>query len=71
MPDTSHECPAPGCYTAVPRTKLACPKHWARVHPDTKREVNAAYRAGNLTRHAAAMADAIADMTPRPKGATR
>lgn len=65
MTDTTHECPGPGCERRVPRHQLACPKCYSRVHGDTKRELYEAYRSGNLARHAAAMADAIEDMTPK------
>lgn len=60
--DTSHECPRDGCPRRVPRHQLACKAHWFAVSPATRREVNAAYRSGNLGRHVAAMQTAIAEM---------
>jgi hypothetical protein len=46
----------------VPRSKLACPNHWALVSEPTKREVYAAYRSGDLLRHIRAMGTAKHEM---------
>jgi hypothetical protein len=46
----------------VPRSKLACPNHWALVSEPTKREVYAAYRSGDFGRHYEAMETATHEM---------
>lgn len=62
--ETTHECPAPACERRVARSMLACKRHWGQVSAPTQREVYAAYRSGEPTRHHEAMQAAIAEMKP-------
>ena len=61
QPTLPVECGAPGCYRRATATGVACSTHWARVHPDTKAKLKRSMRTGIGT--AAAMADAVEDMT--------
>lgn len=69
--DSTHQCPERQCTRRVPRQQLACPRHWARVDPHTKKRVYAAYRAGDLEAHTEAMRDAIDEMNTKPAQPTR
>lgn len=59
------ECAAADCYRQVARGQIACTAHARRIHPDTRRRLAAALRAGDLEAHAAAVRDAVEDMTGR------
>jgi hypothetical protein len=54
----AHTCPADGCDRQVPYRQLACPKHWALVSTDTKKQVYRTYRAGNTIAHLRAITQA-------------
>lgn len=59
-----HECPGPDCTRRVPRTQLACRRHWLQVDSPIRTAVYGAYRAGTADDHVAAMRKAIAQMRP-------
>lgn len=71
MTELTHECLGPDCYRSIPLHMLACSAHARLIHDETKRALTRALRSGNVAAHAQAMADAIEDMTPRPRGARR
>ena len=55
-----HTCPAPPCTAQVPKTRLACPKHWFALPTHLQRAVLAGHRAGPLSdEHTDAMVAAI------------
>jgi hypothetical protein len=60
----SHQCPGPDCEAEVPRTQLACPRHWAQVHKATQRKVYATYDSRDRLAHLRAMDEAIGQMRP-------
>jgi hypothetical protein len=41
---SAHECPAPGCDAQVPRSQLACRRHWFAIPKPLRDEVWRAYR---------------------------
>lgn len=43
-----HDCPKPGCHEQVSFEQLACPKHWFSLPPNLRRQINAAWREGNI-----------------------
>jgi hypothetical protein len=61
-PDTTHECPGPGCARRVNRELLACLPHWRQVDSNTQALVWRTYRRGTVAEHAAAMRTAIGQM---------
>lgn len=63
--DGKHPCPYRGCPARMPRSVLACRKHWALVSPDTKREVYATWKGGDLEAYMSARAEAVEQMNAR------
>lgn len=59
----THKCPGPDCTEQVPRSKLACARHWGQVSRPVQQEVYAAYRSGNFGRHIEAMQAAVEEMS--------
>jgi hypothetical protein len=57
-----HDCPAEACHRQVPRSKLACPEHWALVSRPTQQRVYKAYRESDFGAHVTAMGEAIQEM---------
>ncbi len=55
-----HPCRAEGCQQQIPRGLLMCVGHWRMVPVATRREVLAAWRAGDADRHHDAVVDAVA-----------
>jgi hypothetical protein len=58
----SHKCPGLNCDQQVPADQLACRSHWFSLPRDLRNRVWSAWRAGDQTRHAAAVRDAISHL---------
>lgn len=58
-PDTTHECPAPGCTRRLPFHILACRDHWRRLPRDLQRAVTRSWSHGPTEAYALARADAV------------
>jgi hypothetical protein len=62
MPDTTHECPAPRCTAWLPRSQLACARHWGMLPRHLRRAVTDAWArraTDGLTPHLAARQAAV------------
>jgi hypothetical protein len=61
--ELAHRCPGTGCKRRVPGHRLACPHHWFKVSPATRRRVWDTYlHEADGTEHDRAIADAIEEM---------
>jgi hypothetical protein len=58
---SGHTCPAPGCDSHVPRSQLACQRHWYSIPKPLRSEVWRAYRTHGMgsEEHTAAITAAI------------
>jgi len=63
---SDHECPAPGCTLAVPRTMLACRGHWYAIPKSLRDAVWRAYRGPGpgSPEHTEAVLAAVASLRP-------
>jgi hypothetical protein len=62
-----HLCPAPGCGEIVPRTMLACRKHWFSLPKAMRNDIWRAWRRDPYgDEHQALIAEAIEWLEERP-----
>jgi hypothetical protein len=43
-----HDCPADGCPKRLPFEMMACRKHWFVLPPALRRDINRAWRTGDV-----------------------
>ncbi len=64
--DSTHECPGPGCTRRVPRSQLACSRHWFQIPPEIRSRLWSGFRQHDGVMHARALEDCLAFFQAQP-----
>lgn len=59
-PDGKHDCPAPDCPQRLPRSTLACRRHWFALPAELRTVINATWRSSDAGAYLEARDEAVA-----------